>query len=134
VEILRSDFQAPDRFLFRIEESMTNQPKRMRPTTALGIWSVALIACMPLLLVIGTSFASSFYRSVPAGDTIWADFAARPALALTSLAGVSAGILAFITGFLAIIRLKERALLVYISTATGSLVLLFLAGELLFSA
>jgi hypothetical protein len=43
-----------------------------------------------------------------------------------------AGIAAFITGLLAIIRQKEHALLVYISSSIGALLVLFLAGELLF--
>ena len=49
------------------------------------------------------------------------------------LAGMVAGILAFITdGLLAIIKQKENAVLVYISTVIGALFMLFLAGETLF--
>jgi hypothetical protein len=72
------------------------------------------------------------YESVPAGDTLPADIVARPALALTMLAGMAAGMSAFITGFLAIIRKKENALLVYASTVIGALLIVFLAGEFLF--
>ena len=85
---------------------------------------------MPLLFIIGTSFTNSLYKSVPAGGTILADIAARPALALTMLAGMVAGIAAFITGLLAIIRQKERALLVYVASSIGALLLLFLTGEI----
>jgi hypothetical protein len=53
-------------------------------------------------------------------------------LALTMLAGMVAGISAFITGLLAIIRQKETALLVYVSTVIGALLTLFLAGEIVF--
>jgi hypothetical protein len=47
------------------------------------------------------------------------------------LAGMAAGILAFITGLLAIIRQKDNALLVYVSSLIGALLMLFLAGEVL---
>jgi predicted membrane-bound spermidine synthase len=87
---------------------------------------------MPILFIIGTSFTNSLYESVPAGGTILADIAARPALALTMLAGMVAGISAFIIGLLAIIRQKETALLVYVSTVIGALLTLFLAGEIVF--
>ena len=102
------------------------------PITTLGKWSVGLIVAMPLLFIIGTSFTNSLYQSVPAGDTILADIAARPALALTMLAGMIAGISAFITGLLAILRQKEYTLLVYLSSLIGALLVLFLAGEILF--
>jgi hypothetical protein len=111
---------------------MRKQPWKIMPITTLGKWSVGLIVAMPLLFIIGTSFTNSLYQSVPAGDTILADVAARPALALTMLAGMVAGILAFITGLLAIIRQKEYALLVYLSSSIGALLVLFLAGEILF--
>ncbi len=111
---------------------MTKQPWRIMPITTIGKWSVGLIVAMPLLFIIGTSFTNSFYKSVPAGGTILADIAARPALALTMLAGMVAGISAFITGLLAIIRQKEYALLVYVSSSIGALLVLFLAGEILF--
>jgi hypothetical protein len=111
---------------------MIKQPLNIMPKTTLGKWSVGLIVAMPILFIIGASFTNSLYRSVPAGGTILADIAARPALALTMLAGMVAGILAFIAGLLAIIRQKEHALLVYASSLIGALLVLFLAGEILF--
>lgn len=110
---------------------MTKQTLKFMPATTLGKVSVGLIVAMPLLFIIGTSFTNSLYKSVPAGGTILADIAARPALALMMLAGMVAGISAFITGLLAIIRQKEHAILVYIASSIGALLLLFLAGELL---
>jgi len=100
--------------------------------TGLGRWSVGLIVAMPILFMLGSSFTNSLYPSVPAGDTILADIAARPALALTMLAGMAAGISAFITGLLAINRQKDYALLVFVSSAIGALLVLFLAAEILF--
>ena len=111
---------------------MTKQAWRITPKTTLGKWSVGLIIAMPILFIIGTSFPNSLYKSIPAGDTILTDIAWRPALALTMLAGMVAGISAFITGLLAIIRHKERALLVYVSSSIGALLVLFLTGEILF--
>jgi len=119
-------------FLLRKEAIMTKQPWRITPKTTLGKWSVGLIVAMPILFVIGSSFTNALYKSVPAGGTILADIAARPALALTMLAGMVAGISAFIVGLLAIVRQKENALLVYVSTVIGALLMLFLAGEIVF--
>lgn len=102
------------------------------PQTTLGKWSVGLIVVMPVLFVIGTSLANSLYASVPAGGTILADITARPALALTMLAGMAAGIAAFIVGLLALVRKQEKALLVYASTVVGALLMVFLAGEIAF--
>ena len=110
---------------------MVGKSRRIMPITVLGLWSVGASIAMPLLFVIGTSLTNSLYLSVPAGGTIMADIAARPALALTMLAGMGAGILALITGLLAIFRQKEKAVLVYISTLIGALLMLFLAGEIL---
>jgi hypothetical protein len=110
---------------------MTKQSWRIMPKTTLGKWSVGLIVAMPLLFMIGISFTDSLYKTVPAGSTILADIAARPALALTMLTGMGAGISAFITGLLAIIRQRDHALLVYVSSLIGALLILFLAGEVL---
>jgi hypothetical protein len=48
------------------------------------------------------------------------------------LAGMAAGVSAFIVGLLAIVRRKENALLVYVSTVIGALFVLYLAGEVVF--
>ncbi len=102
------------------------------PCTRLGWWSFGLIVAMPILFFIGTSFTNSLYESVPAGNSILEDIAARPALALTMLVGMVAGVLAFIIGLIAIVRQKEHALLVYVSTGIGVLFILLLLGEFLF--
>jgi hypothetical protein len=125
-------FNAKSFMLRNKEDGMDKHVWRILPTTILGKWSIGLIIAMPLLFVLGTSFTNSLYASIAAGDTILADIAARPALALTMLAGMGSGILAFITGILAIIKQTERAVLVYISSAIGALFILFLAGEILF--
>ena len=68
----------------------------------------------------------------PAGGTILADIAARPALALTMLAGMVAGISALITDLLAIIRQKEHALLVYVSSSIGAILCFFSLAKYFF--
>lgn len=102
------------------------------PKTTLGRWSLGLIAAMPVLFFIGMSITNFLYESVPAGNTILEDIAGRPALALAMLVGMVSGILAFITGLTAIIRQKERSLLVYAATTIGALLILFLIGEFIF--
>lgn len=104
---------------------------KIMPGTALGKWSVGLITAMLALFFGGSSLANSLYQSVPAGNSIVEDIAARPALALSMLAGMIAGIAAFITSLLAVIK-KESALLVYISGVIGALLLMLLAGEVVF--
>lgn len=110
---------------------MKRQSWRIIPNTTLGKWSVVLVVVMPILFIIGTTWVASLYESVLAGGTLWADFVARPALMLTMLAGVAAGICAFITGLLAVIRKKEKALLVYLSTLIGALLIYFLVGMII---
>jgi hypothetical protein len=87
---------------------------------------------MFILFVVGTSLTDSLYASVPAGGSIMQDIAARPALALTMLTGIAAGMLASITGLVAILKQKERSFFVFISTAIGTLLIIFLAGEFIF--
>jgi len=102
------------------------------PKTKAGKWSLGLAAAMPVLFFIGMSFTNLLYESVPAGDTILKDIAVRPALALTMLSGMVSGISAFVSGLVAIIRQKERAILVYGATLIGALLIVFLLGELIF--
>ena len=109
---------------------MTNQAWRMVPITTLGKWSVVLIIAMPLLFLVGGSFTNLLYNNVVAGNTIIEDITARPALALTMLAGMAAGISAFTTGLLAIFQKREKALLVYVASIIGALLILFLVGEI----
>ena len=99
------------------------------PATKQGKWSIGLILAMFILFFVGTSFTNTLYASVPSGDSILQDVAARPALALTMLAGMAAGILAFIIGIVAVAAKKERSLYVYVSTLIGLLLAIFLAGE-----
>ncbi|MBN1152238.1 MAG: hypothetical protein JXA58_03420 [Dehalococcoidia bacterium] len=111
---------------------MNKNTLRILPGSAVGWWSLGLIIAMPLLFFAGSSLTDSLYASVPSGRTILEDIQSRPALALTMLAGMVTGVAAFITGLLAIIRRRDTAILVYVSTAIGALFLGFLAGEIAF--
>jgi hypothetical protein len=108
---------------------ITASPFFYGPHTIGGKWSLGLIIAMPILFVIGISLTNTLYESIPAGGSIVQDIAARPALSLTMLAGMAAGILAFVMGLVAILRQKERSFLVFISTLIGTLLIIFLAGE-----
>ena len=111
---------------------MKRRPWSFTPRTRLGWWAVALAIAMPILFVIGSSFAASLYESVPGGQDLLEDIAARPALALTMLAGMGAGISAFIAGLMSLIRHKDYAILVIAATLIGALPVLYLVGEVAF--
>ena len=102
------------------------------PRTNLGKCSVALIVAMPLFFVLGGSFTNTLYGSVPSGDSIFEDVAMRPALALTMLTGMAAGVAACVTGAIAMFKKKDDTHLVCLSTMLGGLFIMFLIGELVF--
>jgi len=99
--------------------------------TGPGKWSIGLIIAMPILFLIGTTFMNLLYPAVPAGNSILGDLVARPALALSMLAGIAAGVAAFFTGLVAITKQHERTVYVYISTIMGALLIFFLMGEVI---
>ena len=102
------------------------------PKTILGKWSIWLIIAMFTLMILGMSLTDTLYESVSSGDTILQDIAKRPALALSMLAGMAVGITAFIVGLIAILKKKDRAILVFVATVIGALLILFLIGEVLY--
>lgn len=102
------------------------------PKTALGRWSIGLILSMFILFIIGLSLPNLLYESAPSGSTLLDDVVNRPLLALSMLAGVGTGISALITGLIAVLKLKERAILVYGSTLLGAAVALFVITMFLF--
>lgn len=111
---------------------MSERSWKFSPGTTLGRWSVGLIILMPILFVIGSSLSGTLYDSVPSGSTILADISSRPFLALSMLIGMAAGVTSFITGLLAIVKDKDRALLVYVSTVLGGLLIIYLVAEVAF--
>jgi len=102
------------------------------PKTKLGRWSVLLIPLMFVLFFIGSSLTNTLYEGVSAGGTILKDIASRPVLALSMLIGMGAGVSALVLGLISIIKKKERALLVYLSTLVGAGLTVFLIAEIAF--
>jgi len=84
------------------------------PKTVLGKWSVALIVIFFLLLAVLKLF---FISGQWASDTV-----KLLASGITAVAGVAA----FITGLIGVAKSKEGAVLVFLSTVIGFLVLMFL--------
>lgn len=62
------------------------------------------------------------------GDTIFSNLL----LGIPGLLVAISGVAAFFTGIISIVKGKERSVLVFVSTAVGFFVLLFLAAEILF--
>jgi predicted Abi (CAAX) family protease len=94
------------------------------PKTALGKWSIGLaisfIVFFALVSVLGATGQEG-------GETFFSNlFLAIPGL----IAAVSA-FAAFLTGLIDIIFMKERALLVFVATAIGLLLIVFILGDLL---
>jgi hypothetical protein len=116
-----------ERHFFKLENMV-----RIMPKTLPGKWSLVLIVAMPVFFFVGFSSKDWLYSSVSSGSTILQDINRRPMLALTMLSGMAAGVSAFFVGIAAIMKQKERALLVWISTLLGAFVILFIFGEIIF--
>lgn len=99
------------------------------PKTLIGKWSVWLAAAMLLLIFLSPILTSTWYKGVVGGNTVFEDIALRPGLAIPMLVGVLSGLTALVTGLVALIKYQERAALVYVSTALGALLLLFMIGD-----
>ncbi|MBG0788580.1 MAG: hypothetical protein H0S79_26120 [Anaerolineaceae bacterium] len=102
------------------------------PKTKLGKWLVLLVPVMIGLFYLGSSLADTLYEGVSSGNTLFQDIAKRPFLASSMLTGFGAGIAAFVTGLVGILKQKERALLVYGSTIIGAALIVFLILEIAF--
>lgn len=95
------------------------------PRTKAGKWSVGLIAAFFLFLI-------SFQLLVASGQRGGATFFSNLVLAVPVLLAGACAVSAFFTGLIGIIRSKERSMLVFLVTAIGLFVLLFVLGEFLF--
>ena len=96
-----------------------------KPSTLLGNWSVRLIVFSLLLFIVFYSLVASGQRG---GDTFFSNLA----LAITMLIAAILAVSSFFTGIIGIIRNRERAIFVYISTVIGLFVLLFGLAEIIF--
>jgi cytochrome bd-type quinol oxidase subunit 2 len=96
-----------------------------KPRTTLGNWSVRLIVISILFFLVLAAFIASGQRG---GDTFFSNLS----LALPMLIAAILAVCAFFTGILSIIKNRERAVFVFISTVIGSFVLFFMLAEILF--
>lgn len=95
------------------------------PRTRLGKWSAGLIVVSLLLFATLALLVSLGQRG---GET----FFSNPLLGISGLGAAAAAVLASFAGIVAIIKNKERSVFVYIATAIGLYVLVFVLGEILF--
>jgi len=98
---------------------------KLSPKTKLGRWSVGLIAAFFILFAI-------FQLLVGSGQQGGETFSDNLLLSIPALLMATMGIAAFVTGIIAIIKHKERSILVFISSLIGFLVLDFVLGEIFF--
>ena len=93
------------------------------PKTALGKWSVGLaisfIIFFGLVSVLGATGQQG-------GETFFSNLY----LAIPGLIAAVSGFAAFLTGIISIIFLKERAILVFVSSAIGLALIAFILGDL----
>jgi hypothetical protein len=93
--------------------------------TALGKWSVGLAISFIVFFVLGIVLV---YTGQEGGEGFFSNLY----LAIPGLLAVVSGIAAFFTGIISLIFLKERALLVFLATAIGLLVIVFMLGDIIF--
>ena len=92
--------------------------------TKLGKWSVGLIVVFFVLFALLQTLVMSGQKG---GET----FSDNLLLTIPGFSMAISGILAFFTGIFGIIKRKERSVLVFVATAIGLFVLLFVLGEIL---
>jgi len=96
-----------------------------KPNTVLGNWSVRLIVASLLFFILFCALVASGQRG---GDTFFSNLA----LAITMLIAAILAVSSFFTGIIGIIKNRERAIFVYISTVIGFFVLLYGFAEIVF--
>jgi len=95
------------------------------PKTHLGKWSVGLILAFFLLFMV-------LQILVAAGQQGGATFFDNLLLSIPAFLGVIAGIASFASGIISILKNKERSVFVFLATAAGLLILIFVLGEIVF--
>ena len=96
-----------------------------KPSAVLGAWSVRLIAFALAFFIL---FAALVALGQRGGETFFSNLA----LTIPMLIAAILAVCAFFTGILSIIRNRERAVFVFISTVLGFLVLLYGLAEIIF--
>jgi hypothetical protein len=94
------------------------------PETVLGKWSAGLLGGFVI-------FIALFFGMVAAGQRGGDTFFSNLSLAIPALLAAISAIAAFLTGIIGIVLRKERALLVFLATAVGLFVTIFVLGEII---
>lgn len=95
------------------------------PHTKLGKWSVRLMGLFIILMTIFFAFVTAGQKG---GDGFFDNlYLTIPVI----IAGIS-GIFSFVIGLLAILKQRDKSLLVYISSFLGFLITLFILAEIFF--
>ncbi|MBE0447568.1 MAG: hypothetical protein IBX64_05645 [Actinobacteria bacterium] len=92
------------------------------PSTKLGRWSVMLAAAFVALFIINATVFMPSAVTVPWRQVV---------LPFFGIVILSCGLAAGITGLVAVIRCRERSLLVWLTILPGLMVLAFVLGEFL---
>ena len=92
--------------------------------TKQGRWSAIFIAVFFLCFI-------AMQILVAAGQTGGEGFPGNLLLFIPGVLGAAFGVVAFFTGLFAIIRKRERGILVFVITLIGLLITFFLLGEIL---
>jgi hypothetical protein len=96
---------------------------RLLPRTRLGVWALALLAAFGAFFILLMGLAASGQEGGDEfSDNLW--------LALPALGAGLSAVLAGVTAAVAVARRGERSLLVFLPLVVGSLVAIFLLGEL----
>ena len=96
------------------------------PKSVPGKWSLGLIVLFFLLY--GLFMFLVMVLGQRGGDTFFSNLF----LAVPGLLMAASGIAAFFTGIFGVVKRRERAILVFVSTAIGFFILLFCSAEILF--
>ena len=95
-----------------------------KPTTTLGKRSARLILTFAVSL-------ASFGILVASGQRGGETFFSNPILTIPGLIAAAAGISAFFTGLISIIRNRERSISVYLAVGFGLITSVFVLGEII---
>jgi hypothetical protein len=95
-----------------------------KPTTKLGRYSAWLIVAFAVFFGSLQALIASGQRG---GDTFFSNLM----LAIPGLLAATAGIAAFITGLIGVVRSRERSVSVYLAVGFGLITLIFVLGEII---
>jgi hypothetical protein len=96
----------------------------LKPKTTMGKWSTGLIIAFFLFLAVFLILVASGQRG---DDTFFSNLALTIPMLIAGVSGISA----LVTGVISIVKSGERSVLVFLATAIGLYVLIFLLGEIL---